>query len=345
MSSEAESSRRHRRSSPELDDRPKPMERSTIRPHPSGSSVFVDSAQSPEIDLDVTVLAFAQSMSEMKTRQHNSQHQMQAEMSVIRNAIAANNTDLADFKRHSAAIQQQMQNEICEIRDSLSNVFMDLTAAVRHNAATDQEIKLKVQALNEQAVRNETSFAQLADAAGQSQMKLRSAVTDMQSNSEGMREELSALNRYTEAIEMSLAEKADTFAVDVQRLGKDQREQLELRKEQLKIMVADVMLFGESLQSLVSEISEEKKGTAEAQTRLQATLLELDNRTQDAEDVGRPCSSRGTSEHRGGSIFVDPQLGRHAPQARPWVGLASPPTGSPVSSPVQTHVHGNLSYR
>merc|ERR1712136_436139 len=173
---------------------------------------------------------------------------------------------------------------------------------------------------------------------GQSQMKLRSAVTDMQSNSEGMREELSALNRYTEAIEVSLAEKADTFAVDVQRLGKD-------RKEQLKNMVADVMLFGESLQSLVSEISEEKKETAEAQTRLQATLLELDNRTQDAEDVGRPCSSRGSSEHRGGSTYVDPQLGRHAPQARPWAGLASPPTGSPVSSPVQTHVHGNLSYR
>jgi hypothetical protein len=148
-----------------------------------------------QLNLDVTVLAFAQWVSEMKTRQNNSNHQMQAEMSIIRNAITSNNTELGDFKRHSAAIQQQMQSEINEIREKLGTVFMEITSAVRNNAAVDQETRLKIQSLHEQAVRNETAFAQLADAADQSQSKLRNAVLDMQHSSERMRDELSSLTR------------------------------------------------------------------------------------------------------------------------------------------------------
>merc|ERR1719223_269476 len=102
-----------------------------VHMNPAGMLDGADSA----LDLDVTVLAFAQWVSQMKTRQHNSQHQMQAEMSIIRNAITSNNTDLSDFKRHSASIQRQMQSEINEIRESLSNVFMEITAAVSNNAA------------------------------------------------------------------------------------------------------------------------------------------------------------------------------------------------------------------
>merc|ERR1719261_635726 len=90
------------------------------------------------LDLDVTVLAFAQWVSEMKTRQHSSNHQLQAEMSIIRNSIGSNNTDLGDFKRSSASIQQQMQSEINEIRESLGTVFQEITSAVRNNAGADQ---------------------------------------------------------------------------------------------------------------------------------------------------------------------------------------------------------------
>merc|ERR1719384_1079906 len=128
---------------------------------------------------------------------------------MIRNAITPNHTDLVDFKRHGETIQQQMQSEINEIRESLSNVFMEITAAVRNNAAADQDIKLKIQSLNEQAVRNETAFAQLADAADQSQSKLRNAVTEMQLSSERMRDELSGLGQFAETIESTTNERAE----------------------------------------------------------------------------------------------------------------------------------------
>merc|ERR1740130_1225050 len=128
-------------------------------------------------------------------------------MSIIRNAITSNNTELCDFKRHSAAIQQHMQSETNEIRESLSTVFQEITTAVRNNAAADQDTRLKIMSLNEQAVRNETAFAQLADAADQSQSKLRNAVQEMQLSSERMRDELVSLTRYNESLETNLSDR------------------------------------------------------------------------------------------------------------------------------------------
>merc|ERR1719336_2504563 len=153
---------------------------------------------------------------------------------MIRNAITSNHTDLSDFKRHGAAIQQQMQSEINEIRESLSSVFMEITAAVRNNAAADQDIKLKIQSLNEQALRNEAAFAQLADAADQSQSKLRNAVTEMQLASEKMRDELGALNRQTENLDTAVGERAERIGSDMDHLTQELHTQLERRKEHLK---------------------------------------------------------------------------------------------------------------
>merc|ERR1719261_1478401 len=146
---------------------------------------------------------------------------------MIRNAITSNNTDLQDFKRHSAAIQQHMQSEINEIRESLSTVFMEITSAVRNNAEADQDTRLKIQSLNEQAVRNETSFAQLADAADQSQSKLRKAVEEMQNSSERMREELVSLTRFNENLETSANDRYNRIAADIDQVGNDLHSQLE----------------------------------------------------------------------------------------------------------------------
>merc|ERR1711964_916104 len=120
-----------------------------------------------------------------------------------------------------------MQSEINEIRESLSSVFMEITAAVRNNAAADQDIKLKIQALNEQAVRNETAFAQLADAADQSQSKLRNAVQEMQLSSERMRDELVSLNRQTEGLDTSVGERTGRLGVEMDQLTQDLHAQLE----------------------------------------------------------------------------------------------------------------------
>merc|ERR1719223_394124 len=197
--------------------------------------------------------------------------------------------ELGDLKRHSAAIQQQMQSEINEIRESLSTVFMEITSAVRNNAEADQDTRLKIQSLNEQAVRNETAFAQLADAADQSQSKLRNAVQEMQTSSERMREELVSLCRFNEGVENSLNDRYNRISLDMDQVGNDLHVQLERRKDHLKKMVNDVMLIGESLHNLVADFGEQKRTTFEVQNKLQSNLYVLDQilRPTEVQDASR----------------------------------------------------------
>merc|ERR1719456_1299935 len=74
-------------------------------------------------DLDVTVLAFAQWLSEMRANSKTSLQQMLAEMGIIRNGITSNNTDLTEFKRNTATVQQQMQSQISDLRDKLTDAY------------------------------------------------------------------------------------------------------------------------------------------------------------------------------------------------------------------------------
>lgn len=260
---------------------------------PLGLDAFASAPSESPLDLDVTVLAFAQWVSEMKSRQANAQNQLRAEMSMIRNAISSNHMDLSDFKRHGAAIQQQMQSETNEIRESLSGVFMEITSAVRNNSAADQDIKLKIQSLNEQAVRNETCFAQLAEAADQSQSKLRSAVTEMQLSSERMRDELSSLTRHSENLEGTVSDRGERISADMEQLTQDLYTQLERRREHLRKMVNDVVSIGESLQGLVTDLGEQRNGADGAQNRIQSSLYSVDQ-TLRQEIVAGGCGQRGS---------------------------------------------------
>lgn len=241
------------------------------------------------LDVDVTVLAFAQWVMELKTKSSNSQKSLQIELNTIKNAINGNHSDLADFKRQGAAIQQHMQSEINEIRESLSSVFMEITAAVRNNAAADQDLKMKIQTLNEQAVRNETAFAQLADAADQSQSKLRAAAQEMQQSSERMREDMASLNQQTESLQTQVADRSEQLRSETDQLAQELRTQLEKRKVQLQKMVQDVVNVGESLQGLVSDFGNLRKESGTTQSKLQSSLYSVDQMRQRMAAAPAPC--------------------------------------------------------
>lgn len=263
----------------------------------AGADYLADPSSKP--DLDVTVLAFAQWVSEMKSRQQNSHRQMQGEMSMIRNAITSNQTELSDFKRHGATIQTHMQSEMNEIRESLSTVFMEITAAVRNNTAADQDIKLKIQSLNEQAVRNETQFAQLADAADQSQSKLRNAVQELQFSSERMRSEVGTLRQQTDGLQTGVGERAERTSGALHQVQDDLRAQLERRRDHLRKMVNDVTLIGESLKGLVSDFGATRRGSEDLQGKLQSTVYAMDQQNRRDVVMGGSPSQTVPSPYRG----------------------------------------------
>eukprot|EP00933_Yihiella_yeosuensis_P044824 TRINITY_DN40096_c0_g1_i1.p1 TRINITY_DN40096_c0_g1~~TRINITY_DN40096_c0_g1_i1.p1 ORF type:complete len:381 (-),score=67.02 TRINITY_DN40096_c0_g1_i1:104-1246(-) len=332
--------------------------------HPPVADMF---SSDTDRDMDVTVLAFAQWASEMKNRQANSHKQMQTELNTVKNAINCNHLDLTDFKRHGAAIQQQMQLEINEIRESLSSVFMEITAAVRNNASADQELKLKIQSLNEQAVRNETAFAQLADAADQSQSKLRAAVLDMQQSSERMRDDLSALNQQTESLQGIVGEQSERLSSDMDQVAQELRWQLEKRKDKLKRLVTDVVSIGEHLQTLMRDIAEHQKDANTKQSKIQSSLYAIDRsvreeaaqatptptitHTQQGSHTSAPQSSQLHRQQVPGAAMVrEPVTIPSAPLSAGGQVVMQPyPTTSQISAaqpyPVLSAGSGNVIYR
>jgi predicted nucleic acid-binding Zn-ribbon protein len=101
-------------------------------------------------DLDVTVLAFAQWLSEMRSRSNASLQQMLAEMGIIRNGITSNNTELTEFKRNTATVQQQMQSQISDLRDKLTDAYTEIANMKKTKSQFEQEVHAEYQSLAEQ---------------------------------------------------------------------------------------------------------------------------------------------------------------------------------------------------
>merc|ERR1719469_1856635 len=100
-------------------------------PHPRAPNVQ---------DLDVTVLAFAQWLSEMRSRSNSSLQQMMAEMGIIRNGITSNNTDLTEFKRNTATVQQTMQSQISDLRDKITDAYNEIANLKKTKSGFEQEL-------------------------------------------------------------------------------------------------------------------------------------------------------------------------------------------------------------
>eukprot|EP00927_Polykrikos_kofoidii_P015200 TRINITY_DN16746_c0_g1_i1.p1 TRINITY_DN16746_c0_g1~~TRINITY_DN16746_c0_g1_i1.p1 ORF type:complete len:620 (+),score=97.05 TRINITY_DN16746_c0_g1_i1:15-1874(+) len=79
------------------------------------------------LDLDVTVMAYAQWLSEMKRQATSVRLKQTAEIDIMRDAMAANRTELADFKRQYTNSIQQLQSHVSELRTRLKDLACQMS--------------------------------------------------------------------------------------------------------------------------------------------------------------------------------------------------------------------------
>eukprot|EP00931_Biecheleriopsis_adriatica_P074605 TRINITY_DN4862_c0_g1_i1.p1 TRINITY_DN4862_c0_g1~~TRINITY_DN4862_c0_g1_i1.p1 ORF type:complete len:367 (+),score=76.38 TRINITY_DN4862_c0_g1_i1:118-1101(+) len=131
-------------------------------------------------DLDVTVLAFAQWLSEMKLRSNSSLQQMLAEMGIIRNGITSNNTDLTEFKRNTATVQQQMQSQISDLRDKLTDAYTEISNMKKTKSQFEQEVHAECQSLSEQLTFKTLELETLKKAYSHTHQQLQQQIIQLQ---------------------------------------------------------------------------------------------------------------------------------------------------------------------
>lgn len=131
--------------------------------------------------IDVTVLAFAQWLSEMRSRSNSSLQQMLAEMGIIRNGITSNNTDLTEFKRNTATVQQQMQSQISDLRDKLTDAYTEIANMKKTKSQFEQEVHAEYQSLSEQLQFKTLELETLKKAYAQTHQQLQQQIIQLQS--------------------------------------------------------------------------------------------------------------------------------------------------------------------
>merc|ERR1719359_2657783 len=92
-------------------------------------------SRSGDREVDATMQAFAQWLSEMKARSNSSLAQMLAEMGIIRDGITKECTELTEFKRQSISNQQQMSSQLTDLREKLSSAFNEITSLVKQKSS------------------------------------------------------------------------------------------------------------------------------------------------------------------------------------------------------------------
>eukprot|EP00930_Biecheleria_cincta_P090116 TRINITY_DN7945_c0_g1_i1.p1 TRINITY_DN7945_c0_g1~~TRINITY_DN7945_c0_g1_i1.p1 ORF type:complete len:434 (+),score=85.60 TRINITY_DN7945_c0_g1_i1:177-1478(+) len=85
-------------------------------------------------DVDMTVMAYAQWLSDVKQQAASARYHQQAELHAMQDAIGAQSGELMEFKRHSTLIVQQLQSQVSELRVKVSELSAELQARGRQHA-------------------------------------------------------------------------------------------------------------------------------------------------------------------------------------------------------------------
>merc|ERR1719473_821113 len=146
-------------------------------------------------DLDVTVLAFAQWLSEMRSRSTSSLQQMLAEMGIIRNGITSNNTDLCEFKRNTATVQQQMQSQIIDLRDKLSDAYSEIANMKKSKIQFEQEMSANYTSLAEQLHFRQMEMETIKKAYSQVHQSLQDQIMEINQAIEQVKDKIDSTHR------------------------------------------------------------------------------------------------------------------------------------------------------
>eukprot|EP00397_Hematodinium_sp_SG-2012_P040581 GEMP01044494.1.p1 GENE.GEMP01044494.1~~GEMP01044494.1.p1 ORF type:complete len:259 (+),score=60.77 GEMP01044494.1:170-946(+) len=253
----------------------------------SSMNFQVPGANANEGEIDVTMQAFSNWLTEVKARSDNSLQQMLAEMGIIRDGITSNNTDLTEFKRHSTSIQQQMQSQLTDLREKLTSAFGELTSLVKHKTATDQELLSEIQSLQEQLSLKTAELDALKKSYSQTHQQLQNHLLQIQTQVQGTYGDIQAVKRHAQGIYDGSQTKFQSIEENLRRLEEILDEANRDNLQRGNTVQVGVTKVYEGLTSLSAEFFEHKKASSVSHTQLQSqTWMMEEAKHQDAQNNG-----------------------------------------------------------
>eukprot|EP00930_Biecheleria_cincta_P090117 TRINITY_DN7945_c0_g1_i3.p1 TRINITY_DN7945_c0_g1~~TRINITY_DN7945_c0_g1_i3.p1 ORF type:complete len:442 (+),score=75.68 TRINITY_DN7945_c0_g1_i3:130-1455(+) len=135
----------------------------------------------PLTDVDMTVMAYAQWLSDVKQQAASARYHQQAELRAMQDAIGAQSGELAEFKRHSTLIVQQLQSQVSELRVKVSELSAELQARGRQHAEHEHTVpRTSTEALAASTLREEHSTTRQNGHAASDASRFQAALESIQ---------------------------------------------------------------------------------------------------------------------------------------------------------------------
>merc|ERR1719174_900745 len=226
-------------------------------------------------DLDVTVLAFAQWLSEMKSRSNSSLQQMLAEMGIIRNGITSNNTDLTEFKRNTATVQQQMQSQISDLRDKLTDAYTEIANMKKTKSQFEQEVHAEYQSMAEQLQFKTLELEMLKKAYAQTHQQLQQQIIHLQSEVNEVRMRGDDAYRQTHATNEQNSGKVGEVEMATQYANTELKRFRSEHDQAISNLAENMNRWNDTLRDLSKEFHNFQKVMNVNQQKIQSTLWDV----------------------------------------------------------------------
>jgi len=223
-------------------------------------------------NLDLTVLSFAQWLSELRSRTNGSLQQVLAEMNLVRNGLTAASGELTDLRRHSSHVSGQQQTQLGELREAVSRLEGEVSALKKAKNQTDQEMAADYQSLAEQLNFKHLELDSLKKSTHQNQQQLQAQVAQLQTDLHEVRLAREDTHRMAAGCHENLLGKTSELELSTQQANTELR-RIRVDHEQAIANLADNMSrWNDTIRDLSREFHEFQKLISSNQNKLQGAL-------------------------------------------------------------------------
>lgn len=291
------------------------------------AAIFAGSA----IETDTTCQAFAQWLTEMKTRSSKTLQEMLSEMAIIRDSITSNNVELTDFKRHSTSISQEMQRQLTDLREKLTNAFGEITALVRQKTQSDQEMMQDINSLQQSIACKNAELEALKKSYSQAHQQLQSSLSQIQNHLFVTSGDVQTAKGTWERVQGDMAQRFSDADMGLKTL-EDQLSvaNAESRAQMLQLQ-EEIARIHESLASVSTDFLDHKRATNSSQNMLQSQVWGLEE--------GRKRQQQMDESALAGNARPQPRGGSYEP---PLAAPAQQPLSQPGPPPPKTEPMAQL---
>lgn len=256
-----------------------------------------------EGEVDATMQAFSQWLSEMKARSNSSLQQVMAEMGIIRDGITANSTDLTEYKRHSISIQQQMQSQLTDLREKLTSAFGEITSLVKQKTTTDQELLGEINALQQQLSMKTAELEALKKSYSSTHQQLQNSLIQIQGSLQTTSGEIQSTKKQAAVVHEGAQNKMSQIENTLGRLRSTMEASGREGTSHAMIIQEDIAKLHEALTALSADFFDHKRLTLQVQNKLTSQVSQLEDTRRRSQQVldeaGASAKTLGMSQQSG----------------------------------------------